>query len=79
MDTHDITRLVTERRNARAARDWARADAIRSELALAGVTLEDARYGTRVRVNGRYVPVFVPATAVAEREGLEPSRDHNGS
>ena len=40
--------LVTERDAARAARDWARADAIRSELETAGWMVEDTPEGTRL-------------------------------
>jgi len=41
---------VEERRAARQARDFARADAIRDELAARGVELEDTPQGTRWRV-----------------------------
>jgi cysteinyl-tRNA synthetase len=41
-------RLVGERDAARSARDWARADAIRDELAAAGWTVEDGPEGTRL-------------------------------
>ena len=44
-----IEALVAERTAARAARDFARADAIRDELAAAGVELEDAGGETRWR------------------------------
>ena len=44
-----IETLVAERNAARDARDFARADAIRDELAAAGVQLEDSRDGTRWR------------------------------
>ncbi len=36
---------LTQRDEARAARDWARADAIRNDLAAAGVTVEDSEAG----------------------------------
>ncbi len=38
---------ITARAEARAARDWGRADSIRQELAEAGVVLEDSAGGTR--------------------------------
>ena len=37
---------LSERRQARAEKDWARADAIRDSLAAAGITLEDTADGT---------------------------------
>jgi cysteinyl-tRNA synthetase len=48
-DEAEVERLVAERTAARAARDFARADAIRDELAAAGVELEDGAGGTRWR------------------------------
>ena len=45
-----IARLVQERQEARQCKDWARADAIRKQLAESGITLEDRPDGsTRVR------------------------------
>ncbi|MCI0527875.1 MAG: cysteine--tRNA ligase [Nitrospira sp.] len=52
MDLNDeaVNKLVEERNEARRQRDWARADAIRKQLAEAGITLEDRPDGTsRVR------------------------------
>jgi cysteinyl-tRNA synthetase len=40
-DVARIVRLVAERKEARTARDYARADAIRAQLAAEGVTLDD--------------------------------------
>jgi cysteinyl-tRNA synthetase len=45
----DVARLVAERDHARAARDWARADAIRDELTARGFVVEDSPEGTRIR------------------------------
>jgi cysteinyl-tRNA synthetase len=45
----DIDRLIAERTDARAGRDWARADRIRDQLAGAGVVLEDGAGGTTWR------------------------------
>jgi cysteinyl-tRNA synthetase len=43
----EIERLITERREARRARDFARADAIRKDLEARGIILEDSAAGTR--------------------------------
>jgi cysteinyl-tRNA synthetase len=45
----DIAALVGRRDEARAARDWAAADAARDELVAAGWVVEDTPAGTRVR------------------------------
>ncbi len=45
----DVERLIQERRDARAAKDYARADAIRDELLQRGIVLEDTAEGTRWR------------------------------
>jgi len=45
----DTQRLVADRDEARAARDWARADAIRDELVSRGWTVEDGANGTTIR------------------------------
>ncbi len=42
-------RLIAQRDEARAARDWARADTLRAELEAAGWLVEDSAAGTRVR------------------------------
>ncbi|MBD8872995.1 cysteine--tRNA ligase [Rhodanobacter sp. DHB23] len=47
VDAARVEALLEERRAARAARDFARADAIRAELSAMGVTIEDGAQGTR--------------------------------
>jgi len=47
-----VERKIIERTDARAARDYARADAIRGELADKGIVLEDGPAGTRWKVVG---------------------------
>jgi cysteinyl-tRNA synthetase len=47
VDADRVEALLEERRNARAARDFARADAIRDELGAMGVVIEDGAQGTR--------------------------------
>jgi len=46
MDDAEISRRIEERSVAKKSRDFARADAIRSELAVAGIVLEDGPGGT---------------------------------
>ena len=43
----ELARLVRERQEAREARDWDRADALREELAAAGVVVTDTPAGPR--------------------------------
>ena len=47
VDAETVEALLQRRREARAARDWAGADAIRDELSAMGVTIEDGPQGTR--------------------------------
>jgi cysteinyl-tRNA synthetase len=47
VDAARVEALLEERRAARAARDFARADAIRAELTAMSVTIEDGAQGTR--------------------------------
>ena len=47
VDAAQVEALLEERRAARAARDFARADAIRQELTQMGVVIEDGAQGTR--------------------------------
>jgi cysteinyl-tRNA synthetase len=47
VDAAQVEALLEERRAARTARDFARADAIRQELAQMGVVIEDSAQGTR--------------------------------
>lgn len=48
----NIDGLLKERENARANKDFARADAIRDELSAAGITIEDGAGGSRWRRSG---------------------------
>jgi cysteinyl-tRNA synthetase len=46
----EIERLIEERNDARRKKDWARADAVRQQLAESGIIIEDRPDGTtRVR------------------------------
>ena len=47
VNTNQVEQLLEQRQAARAARDFARADAIRKELSDMGVTIEDGAQGTR--------------------------------
>jgi cysteinyl-tRNA synthetase len=51
MQSDEIDALIGKRDEARAARDFARADEIRDKLAASGVTIEDGPDGTRWRRN----------------------------
>ncbi|HEX5960669.1 MAG TPA: cysteine--tRNA ligase [Rhodanobacteraceae bacterium] len=53
VDPAHVESLIEARRAARAARDFARADAIRDELAAMGVAIEDGPQGTRWKVTQR--------------------------
>jgi cysteinyl-tRNA synthetase len=48
----EIERLIEERVQARKNKDWARADAIRKQLADLDILLEDSPQGTTWRVKG---------------------------
>jgi len=47
VDETRVEDLLQQRRAARAARDFARADAIRDELTALGIAIEDGAQGTR--------------------------------
>jgi cysteinyl-tRNA synthetase len=47
VDSARVDDLLEQRRNARGARDFARADAIRDELTALGIVIEDGAQGTR--------------------------------
>ncbi|HLE21871.1 MAG TPA: DALR domain-containing protein, partial [Vicinamibacteria bacterium] len=46
---NEVEKLIAERREARARRDFARSDAIRDQLAARGIVLEDTPAGIRWR------------------------------
>jgi len=48
----EVEALIEKRQAARAARDWAGADAIRKELAERGILLEDTPQGIRWKRKG---------------------------
>ncbi len=47
MSDEEADRLIAERTAAKKARDFARADAIRAQLAEAGIIVEDTKDGIR--------------------------------
>lgn len=49
MSTEEIEKMIRERDEAREAKDWAKADAIREELSKKGIILEDGSEGTSWR------------------------------
>ena len=46
IDDSEIERLLEERQQARARKDWTRADAVRQELAERGIAIEDRADGS---------------------------------
>ncbi|MDO4888179.1 MAG: cysteine--tRNA ligase [Actinomycetaceae bacterium] len=48
-----VTSMLEQRAEARAAKDWATADAIRDSMAKAGIVVEDSPGGARWHVEGR--------------------------
>ena len=50
VDIARVEALITQRNAARAERDYARADAVRAELAALGIAIEDGPNGTRWKV-----------------------------
>jgi len=51
MDPAEIERLIAQRAEARARKDWATADKIRDELRAKGIILEDGPKGTTWRAD----------------------------
>jgi len=47
-----VPAVLEERAEARAAKDWARADALRDQLLAAGITIEDSPDGARWHLGG---------------------------
>ena len=52
LSSEEIEALIDKRKKARAEKDFATADAVRDELAAAGVAIEDGASGTRWRRDG---------------------------
>lgn len=52
MSAAEIEALIAKRKGARAARDFEAADAVRDQLAAAGISIEDADGGTKWRRSG---------------------------
>ena len=50
---HLVAGLLAERADARAAKDWARADAIRDQLKNAGIVVDDTSGGARWSLAGK--------------------------
>ncbi len=48
-----VQTMITQRADARAAKDWAAADRVRDAIAAAGITLEDTPDGTHWSIDGR--------------------------
>lgn len=65
----EVAALIEEREAARRARDWARADSLRAQLAALGYTIEDTPEGPRWRQRA-YVN-FGGRTFVERRRGLK--------
>ncbi len=49
----EILRLIQERKDARAAKDWQRGDSIRDQLLAKGIELKDSADGTTWKIKGR--------------------------
>ena len=47
LNVDEIEELIRQRQSARAEKDWARADAIRQQLAGLNIVLKDSAQGTR--------------------------------
>ncbi|MBZ4488146.1 cysteine--tRNA ligase [Microbacterium sp. cx-55] len=48
-----VQTMITQRADARAAKDWAAADRVRDAIAAAGITLEDTPDGTHWSIDGK--------------------------
>jgi hypothetical protein len=53
----DVERLLAERQNARASKDFARADAIRDEIAALGFDVRDTPAGATAEARAAFTPV----------------------